>query len=157
MERIIGLLVMAFVPIGCATTHVDGAPLTEAYRQVRSGRERSVEVGRYVICRTANGLEVASKTGVQWADKVSDREVEEAARDLIRHDRELSGAHIEVAVDKGEILLTGEVGSDKVAVRAAREVVDIPGASAVNVALWSPESPGPIARSRDHHNLWCSW
>jgi BON domain len=150
--RIATIALLIIAAGGCAhqaATTSAPASVTQAYRDVRSGAQPTVAAGGVRFCATPRGLDVVNTAPgdtTQWNDVVRGREIEWEVRRALREDPSLRGQNINVKTSRGEVYLTGQVASDADAVRAAQQAANVSGVVFVNVALTSPESPGPVAR-----------
>jgi hypothetical protein len=131
------------------TSPASTAALSDAYRSVRAGQQASAKAGGYLFCATPSGLDVVTTTpseSSQWADVTRDSAIESTVRDGIHGDPQLRDQAIQVRTQRGEVYLTGHVASDEQALRATKAALGVDGVVFVNVALTSPQSPGPVAR-----------
>jgi hypothetical protein len=149
--RIATIALLIIAAGGCAHQAATSEPssVTQAYREVRSGARPTVAAGGVRFCATPRGLDVVNTAPgdtTQWNDVVRGREIEWEVQRALRADPSLRGQNINVKTSRGEVYLSGQVASDADAVRAAQQAANVSGVVFVNVALTSPESPGPVAR-----------
>jgi len=131
---------------GCAhSPPASEADLSSAYRAVRHGDSSAYRAGDYLLCSTLDGLEVSLTRNdgpADWADKFSSRRVQDDVTARLAGDPLLRGEAINARTVHGEVILSGHVSSDEVAIRAMKDALSVAGAVAVRIELTSPESPG---------------
>ena len=151
------VIVSLTVAGGCA--HSGSAPsasastpppaVASAFRDVRSGTKATETAGKYRFCATPRGLAAVTtldRGSSQLNSVIRDSAIESTVKDAVEHDPALRGSNIEVKTVKGEVELSGQVPSDDAAIHATEHALDAEGVVFVNVALTSPQSPGPPAR-----------
>jgi len=145
--RMLMLSVVAAVA-GCAYVPpaADYSAMAQAYHAVRTGTQPRADAERIRFCAAGDEVEAARTWGESadnWIDKVPDDHIVEDVHGVLSHDAALHGQDIRARVDQGEVILSGNVPSDAIAMRAARDVIDVRGVVAVNIQIASPESPRP--------------
>ncbi len=153
------LLLSAFA-IGCAHSSAwraaspggDQAQFAAAYEAVRSGKKPSAQIGDVLYCETRRGLTIllpARGMAYEGADPVQDQRLAETVQEIFASDSRLGQEPIKIKAYRGEVILTGQVQSDSVAIRVIDSALRAPGVRQVNAELTSPESPGPVAHDEN--------
>ncbi len=146
MNKTLLMMVGAIVASGCAyvppTANIP--EMADAYHAVASGQVPGALADRIQFNRVASGVSLRrtwTESFDGWISKMDDASTADNVDQVLRRDTALRGQNIHSSVDSGVADLRGQVSSDYLAMRAARDVVGVAGVIIVNVQLTSQQSP----------------